>query len=129
MRSSTDLSPLAPLTDSRLATLCAEEAHNTFRDYAARFDEITQRARERFLARDWHGSYNDAAERLHLYSRLLDGLTNRVESLLGARLRERSVWQATKAVYSSLVAQSIRWEIGESFFNSLTRRVFATEPT
>ncbi len=58
---------------------------------------------------------------------MLVGLTNRVESLLGARLRERSVWQATKAVYSSLIAQSIRWEIGESFFNSLTRRVFATE--
>ena len=46
---------------------------------------------------------------------------------MGARLPERSVWQATKAVYSSLIAQSIRWEIAESFFNSLTRRVFATE--
>jgi isocitrate dehydrogenase kinase/phosphatase len=120
-------SAAAALTDSRLAALCAEEARNAFRDYVARFDEITQRARDRFLARDWPGSYNDAAERLHLYSRVLDGLTNRVESLLGARLRERSVWQATKAVYSSLIAQSIRWEIGESFFNSLTRRVFATE--
>ena len=40
---------------------------------------------------------------------------------------ERAVWQATKAVYSSLIAQSIRLEIAESFFNSLTRRVFATE--
>ena len=126
-RAETASSAAAALTDSRLAALCAEEARNAFRDYMARFDEITQRARDRFLARDWHGSYNDAAERLHLYSRVLDGLTNRVESLLGARLRERSVWQATKAVYSSLIAQSIRWEIGESFFNSLTRRVFATE--
>src|SRR5438067_881035 len=126
-RAETASSAAAALTDSRLAALCAEEARNAFRDYVARFDEITQRARDRFLARDWHGSYNDATERLHLYSRVLDGLTNRVESLLGARLRERSVWQATKAVYSSLIAQSIRWEIGESFFNSLTRRVFATE--
>jgi len=126
-RAETASSASAALTDSRLAALCAEETRNAFRDYVARFDEITQRARDRFLARDWHGSYNDAAERLHLYSRVLDGLTNRVESLLGARLRERSVWQATKAVYSSLIAQSIRWEIGESFFNSLTRRVFATE--
>jgi isocitrate dehydrogenase kinase/phosphatase len=126
-RAETASSAAAGLTDSRLAALCAEEARNAFRDYVARFDEITQRARDRFLARDWHGSYNDAAERLHLYSRVLDGLTNRVENLLGARLRERSVWQATKAVYSSLIAQSIRWEIGESFFNSLTRRVFATE--
>src|SRR5205807_9414397 len=30
-------------------------------------------------------------------------------------------------VYSSLIAQSSRREIAESFFNSLTRRVFATE--
>jgi isocitrate dehydrogenase kinase/phosphatase len=126
-RAETASSAAATLTDSRLAALCAEEARNAFRDYVARFDEITQRARDRFLGGDWHGSYNDAADRLHLYSRVLDGLTNRVESLLGARLRERSVWQATKAVYSSLIAQSIRWEIGESFFNSLTRRVFATE--
>ena len=43
----------------------------------ARFDEITQRARDRFLARDWQGSYNDAAERLRLYSRVLDGLRSR----------------------------------------------------
>ena len=32
-----------------------------------------------------------------------------------------------KAVYSSLIATSTEWEIAESFFNSLTRRVFATE--
>jgi isocitrate dehydrogenase kinase/phosphatase len=32
-----------------------------------------------------------------------------------------------KAVYSSLIAQSPKREIAESFFNSLTRRVFATE--
>ena len=46
---------------------------------------------------------------------------------MGSRLHVRTVWSATKAVYSSLIAQSIRWEVAESFFNSLTRRVFATE--
>jgi isocitrate dehydrogenase kinase/phosphatase len=115
------------LTDSRLAALCAEEAGNAFREYETRFDEITQRARDRFLTRDWRGGYEDAAERLHLYSGVLDGLTNRIRELMSDRLRERSVWRATKAVYSSLIAQSVRWEIAESFFNSLTRRVFATE--
>jgi len=117
----------AALTDSRLAALCAEEAQNAFREYERRFDEITQRARDRFLASDWRSSYEDAAERLHLYSRVLDGLTNRITDLMGMRLGERVVWQAIKAVYSSLIAQSIRFEIAESFFNSLTRRVFATE--
>ena len=77
----------AALTDSRLAALCAEEARNAFRDYEARFDEITRRARDRFLARDWRGSHDDAVERLYLYSQVLAGLTSRVESLMGARLR------------------------------------------
>ncbi|HEX5176603.1 MAG TPA: isocitrate dehydrogenase kinase/phosphatase AceK regulatory subunit, partial [Chthoniobacteraceae bacterium] len=117
----------ATLTDSRLAALCAEEARNAFHDYEARFDEITQRARDRFLTRDWRAGYADATERLHLYSRVLDGLTNRITGLMGGRLKDRAIWRATKAVYSSLIARSIRFEIAESFFNSLTRRVFATE--
>ena len=115
------------LTDSRLAALCAEEARTAFRDYESRFDEITRRARKRFLARDWRGTQADATDRLHLYSQVLNGLTSRVNELMGVRVRERSLWSATKAVYSSLIAQSIRWEVAESFFNSLTRRVFATE--
>ena len=117
----------AGLTDSRLAALCAEETRKALGDYEGRFDEITRRARDRFLARDWHGTQADATERLHLYSEVLGGLTSRVIELMGARLRDRSLWSAAKAVYSSLIARSIRWEVGESFFNSLTRRVFATE--
>ena len=116
-----------PLTDSRLAALCAEEARKALGDYEARFDQITRRARQRFLARDWRGSYADAAERLHLYSLVLAGLTSRVKDLMAERLPERKIWSATKAVYSSLISKSIRWEVAESFFNSLTRRVFATE--
>lgn len=119
--------PAAALTDSRLAALCAEETRHALQEYEARFDEITRRGRGRFFARDWRGSHDDAAERLHLYSRVLDGLTSRIGELMGRRLHERPLWSATKAVYSSFIAQSIRWEVGESFFNSLTRRVFATE--
>lgn len=119
--------PTPALTDSRLAALCAEETHRALREYETRFDEITRRARARFLARDWHASYEDAAGRLRLYSEVLDRLTTRIEELMSARLRERAVWSSTKAVYSSRIAQSIRWEVDESFFNSLTRRVFATE--
>ncbi len=117
----------APLTDSRMAALCAETARNAFVDYEAHFHEITLRGRERFLTRDWSASFEDAAERLRLYSRTLDGLTSQIRELMGARLCERSLWSAIKAVYSSLIAQAIRWEVAESFFNSLTRRVFATE--
>ncbi|MBA2271747.1 MAG: bifunctional isocitrate dehydrogenase kinase/phosphatase [Chthoniobacterales bacterium] len=116
----------AALTDSRLASHCAQTAQSAFLDYQDRFAAITRRARERFLARDLAGTYADAAERLHLYTSVVDGLTSEVEHLMGPRLSERSIWAAVKAVYSSLIAQGPAWEIAETFFNSLTRRVFAT---
>ncbi len=114
------------LTDSRLAARCAEIAQQAFFDYQTRFNAITRRARERFLARDWARSFDDAAERLHFYNDVLDGLTSRIRELMGPRLPEHSIWTGIKAVYSSLIACSPAWEIAETFFNSLTRRVFAT---
>ncbi len=114
------------ITDSRLAALCAQEVQRAFLDYQERFHAITRRARERFLARDWSHTYVDAAARLHLYESVMAQLTTQIENLMGSRLSERSIWTATKAVYSSLIAQCWEWEIAESFFNSLTRRVFAT---
>jgi isocitrate dehydrogenase kinase/phosphatase len=126
-RAETASSAAAALTDSRLAALCAEATQQAFANYQGRFDEITRRARARFLAHDLKGSYADAAERLHLYGNVLADLTTQITDLMGPRLRERNVWTAIKAVYSAFVAQFQAWEIGESFFNSLTRRVFATE--
>jgi isocitrate dehydrogenase kinase/phosphatase len=117
----------AALTDSRLAALCAGTVHRAFLDYDEHFHAITLRARERFLGRDWGKSYADAAERLHLYGREMEALTKQIKEIMGRRLRERAIWTAMKAVYSSLIAPSGKREIAESFFNSLTRRVFATE--
>ena len=114
------------LTDSRLAARCAEIARQAFFDYQTRFNAITRRARERFLTRDWAGSFDDAAERLYFYNDVLDGLTSHIRKLMGARLPEHSIWTGIKAVYSSLIARSPTWEVAETFFNSLTRRVFAT---
>lgn len=115
------------LTDSRLAALCAEMAEQAFLNYQARFNLITRQARDRFLGRDWKNSHDDARARLHLYGAVLDELTRRIRELMERRLTERSIWAATKAVYSSRIARSPAWEIAETFFNSLTRRVFATD--
>lgn len=126
MTESAAISASTPPTDSRLAAICAQTAHSAFLDYLERFAVITRRARERFLARDLAGSYADAAERLRLYGAVMDGLTSEITRLMGPRVNERVVWTAIKAVYSSLIAQGNTWEIAETFFNSLTRRIFAT---
>src|SRR6516164_6962023 len=120
------LPPVKALTDSRLAALCANAAYRAFLSYQAEFHIITRRAADRFLRREWPGAYADAAERLGLYSRVLNELVVAIHGLMGHRLEEKSIWAATKAVYSSLITHCNEWEIAESFFNSLTRRVFVT---
>src|SRR5438105_540023 len=117
----------AAVTDSRLAALCAKEAQQAFEKFQTRFHAITQRARERFFARDLSASYADASERLHLYSNVINDLVSQIRGVMTSRVSDRTVWAAIKAVYSSLIAQSSAWEIAESFFNSLTRRIFATD--
>jgi isocitrate dehydrogenase kinase/phosphatase len=117
----------SPLTDSRLAALCSEQIGQAFVQYQSRFRDLSARARQRFLDRDWPGSYADAGERLHLYTAEIDRLASSVSGLMGERLQDRRVWMATKAVYSAFIAQNPQWEIGETFFNSLTRRLFDTE--
>ena len=117
----------AVLTGSRLAALCAETVEREFTNYDKQFRAITLRARERFLDRDWSGSYADAAERLRLYTLQMEKLTTQIKQIMGPRVTERGIWVGMKAVYSSLIATSTKWEIAESFFNSLTRRIFATE--
>src|SRR5271169_3257166 len=90
------------------------------------FHLITGRAADRFLRRDWLGAYADAAELLGLYGRVLDELVATIHRLMGDRLEEKPLWAASKAVYSSFITRCNDGEIAESFFNSLTRRVFAT---
>lgn len=127
MNSSEANAPTAPVTDSRLAALCSEQVQLAFVNYLDRFRTISEGARQRFLIRDWAGSYADASERLYLYNGHLDGLVETVRCLMGERAKERHIWMAMKAVFSSFIAQIPEWEIAESFFNSLTRRIFATE--
>jgi isocitrate dehydrogenase kinase/phosphatase len=118
--------PVKAVTDSRLAALCANAAYRALLTYLAEFHIITRRGADRFLHCDWPGAYADAAERLGLYGRALDELVVAIRGLMGSRLEEKPIWTATKAVYSSLITHCNEWEIAESFFNSLTRRVFAT---
>ena len=114
------------LTDSRLAALCADAAWRAFLSYRTDFHTITGRAADRFLRCDWQGAYADAAERLGLYGRVFKELVAAIHRLMGARLEEKPLWAASKAVYSSLITRCNDVEIAESFFNSLSRRVFTT---
>lgn len=119
--------PPAPrLTDSRLANVAARQIYDGFVRYGRRFHEITCQAQTRFEAKDWHGQRADALARLNLYRHIVDGVVIAVRELLGERLTRKMVWASMKAVYSGLIAENSDWELAETFFNSITRRIFTT---
>lgn len=114
------------LTDSRLANLGANAIHQAFKSYRTQFDTITDRAKKRFENRDWHGMQADAARRLALYRDVVDQVVLDVRQLLDDRVDDKLVWVSMKAVYSGLIGNHDDWELAETFFNSVTRRIFAT---
>jgi isocitrate dehydrogenase kinase/phosphatase len=114
------------LSTSRLANLTAGAVMEGFEMYRDRFAAISRRAGGRFARRDWAGATADASDRLDLYGRVIDGAERVVRHTLGARVADRLVWASCKAVYSGLIAGRRDWELAETFFNSVTRRVFTT---
>ncbi len=114
------------LSDSRLANVGAKTIHQAFITYRNQFQAITQRARRRFAQQDWPGMQADASERLVLYRQIVDLAETAVRDLLGDRQYDKFIWAGMKAVYSGTITDHDDWELAETFFNSITRRLFAT---
>jgi isocitrate dehydrogenase kinase/phosphatase len=108
----------------KLAEQTANIIRRAFDTYKTRFKDITLRAKVRFKNRDWHGMQADSAERLDLYKKVVDETVGEVRQLLGPQLEDTRVWATAKVNYAGLVAGLDLWELGETFFNSVTRRVF-----
>jgi isocitrate dehydrogenase kinase/phosphatase len=114
------------LTESRLANVGARTIHQAFDTYQTQFKSITQRAKPRFEQQDWPGMRSDAAERLGLYRRIVDLVEAAIRDLLADRLYDKLIWASMKAVFSGLIVGQDDWELAETFFNSITRRIFST---
>jgi isocitrate dehydrogenase kinase/phosphatase len=108
------------------ADQCARTVLEAFEKFHSQFSIITKRARERFQNRDWHGLKADAEERLDLYKSVVDEIVAQVARLLGSRVDDESVWIDIKNAYSTLSNALDVWELAETFFNSVTRKIFAT---
>ncbi len=118
--------PPPVLSDSRLSNLGATAILKAFDAYASRWQIVTRRARLRFQQRDWAGMHKDTAERLNLYGESVRPTVEEIRGLLGPRLTDPMIWAGMKAVYSGLIMSRNDWEVAETFFNSVSRKVFTT---
>lgn len=114
------------LSESRVANVAASAIHEAFDGYQARFRRVTRRARSRFEKREWQALRQDAGERLDLYRQVVEATVGQVQHLLGSRVEDRFIWAGMKAVYSGSIEERDDWELAETFFNSITRRIFTT---
>ncbi|MFV1960399.1 MAG: bifunctional isocitrate dehydrogenase kinase/phosphatase [Acidimicrobiia bacterium] len=111
---------------SSLASRGARTISDAYSDVQHRFGAITRRAKLRFETRDWTGMAGDAAERLDLYGTVAWETADTVAGLLDDRLYDKGVWAAMKATFSGFAMVRQDFELAETFFNSITRRTFAT---
>jgi isocitrate dehydrogenase kinase/phosphatase len=103
-----------------------EAIYAAYDGYHRGFEEITWRARERFERRDWLGAQADATERLALYRTHVDGAVADVHDILQDAVMERTLWAAMRARHAVGAHRRPDAELAQTFFNSVTRRVFST---
>ena len=112
--------PGDPAVDRLALTL-----HDAFVDYHDRFLGVTHRASRRFLERDWAAHQRDATERLGLHKQLVYGVVDAARLVLPDDDAEaRALWIRARRRYVDLVGERMDLELAETFYNSVTRRLF-----
>jgi isocitrate dehydrogenase kinase/phosphatase len=86
--------------------------------------EISGRVRQRFEARDWMGIRQATLERIELPARSIGETVAVLNRQLGEAIDGHATWVALKAEYTRMILGRDDFEIAQSFFNSLTRKVF-----
>lgn len=103
----------------------ADTIHWAFDDHRQQVRAITRRVQQRFERRDWAGIRHDTVERLGLHSRNVGRVCEILREQLGDRVADRSVWPRLKEAYTATILGRDDFELAQTFFNSLTRRVFS----
>jgi isocitrate dehydrogenase kinase/phosphatase len=111
------------------AAMAAAVIRRAFDRYSREFRDITRRAQARFETRDWLGAQADSRERLALYERVIQDALGELRTQIGTRERDVGLWTEMRTAFSVSVVGHPASEIAETFFNSVTRRVFNTVGT
>lgn len=114
-------------SDSRLANDVARLIWSEYQDLWDEFHAITSRAPDRFATADWDGMEVDTKARLGAYINKATQTADLTRDACGDRLNSVTLWTGVKAVFSGLIQESAFQELAETFFNSITRKVFTTE--
>ncbi|MFQ5556779.1 MAG: bifunctional isocitrate dehydrogenase kinase/phosphatase [Acidimicrobiales bacterium] len=107
----------------RVAERLARILHDSFVDFHERFLDVSHRSAGRFMTRDWSAAQSDATERLDLHRRSVSAAVEASRLALPAE-DPRAAWRRARLRYVELVGERMDLELAETFYNSVTRRLF-----
>jgi len=119
------MSEPAPIPDGAIPQ-AADLIHEAFADWRDRFGAITTIARRHFEGRDWQAMQRDSARRLDLYGEAVGEAIALLTPVLRERLEERALWGGMRDAYAARIRDRGDAGLAETFFNSISRRLFRT---
>ncbi|MGF1725980.1 bifunctional isocitrate dehydrogenase kinase/phosphatase [Photobacterium nomapromontoriensis] len=102
-------------------------AHTILQGFDAmygRFLDVTAGAQERFESQDWPAVQQALKTRITFYDHHVALVTSQINIMLGQRYANQTFLMAVKNAYEDLLLDYPRYEIAESFFNSVYCRIF-----
>ncbi|MCC8367666.1 bifunctional isocitrate dehydrogenase kinase/phosphatase [Xenorhabdus sp. PB61.4] len=110
--------------ETDLAHLIAQTILQGFDAQYGRFLEVTSGAQQRFEQADWHAVQQAMKKRINLYDHHVGLVVEQLKCIRGSRLYDQEYIAKVKVVYTRLLPDYPRFEIAESFFNSVYCRLF-----
>ncbi|MGF1681132.1 bifunctional isocitrate dehydrogenase kinase/phosphatase [Photobacterium minamisatsumaniensis] len=102
-------------------------AHTILQGFDAmygRFLDVTAGAQERFEAKNWSAVHQALKTRIKFYDHHVGLVTSQIQIMLGKRYANHTFLMGVKRAYEDLLLDYPRYEIAESFFNSVYCRIF-----
>lgn len=107
-----------------LELLIAQTILQGFDAQYGRFLEVTSGAQQRFEQADWHAVQRAMKERIHLYDHHVGLVVEQLRCITDGKSTDADFLLRVKQHYTALLPGYPRFEIAESFFNSVYCRLF-----
>jgi len=109
-----------------IAAWIADTAYAGYVEYIAAFQNLTRRAAANFTTRSWTSQDADAIKRLLVHAEIVQRTVAEVHPHLRTTPDRRGTWRTARTAYKRRITQRTDLELAETFFNSVTRRIFTT---
>lgn len=98
----------------------------SFDTFYGEFHTITRAARRWFDAREWVRVHDLHRERIDLYQRHVVRTLGTLRPITRHHPEDLQLWRAAHTCYAELVRGRIDFEVAETYFNAITRKIFRT---